>query len=46
MLGVLLDTYDTADALPDWDTVAAIFDAEQVWLLDGAGGILRGDALP
>ena len=46
MLGVLLDTYDTADALPDWDTVAALFDAEQVWLLDGAGGLLRGDALP
>ena len=46
MLGVLLDSYDTADALPDWDTVAALFDAEQVWLLDGAGGILRGDALP
>lgn len=46
LLGVLLDTYDTLDAVPDWDTVNTLFSARQIWLLDGSGGLLRGDALP
>ena len=46
MLGVLLDTYNTLNDVPDRDAVSALFSADQVWLLDGSGGLLRGDALP
>ena len=30
LLGVLLDTYDTLDAVPDWDTVNTLFSARQI----------------
>ena len=46
MLGVLLDTYDTADSLPDWQTLTRLLDAEEVWLLDENGAVLAGGSLP